>query len=183
MEQKTDVETLVSDSPSWSQRNVPVDGSKEQSTAPKNDFIKTTYDISLDSLISLFSRGFSPLWPGTQTMRSHKRLIADKNGRNERKEELKVVQNDVSAILWIIETGVPHRPAENRSIVSVSTLQELCWMKHRLNRSSLSKVVFQVVDHRRLVWDEILLPMTWISASTIHPLWHALSILAVTSQH
>ena len=27
------------------------------------DFIKTTYDISLDSLISLFSRGFSPLWP------------------------------------------------------------------------------------------------------------------------
>ena len=27
----------------------------------ENDFIKTTYDISLDSLISLFSRGFSPL--------------------------------------------------------------------------------------------------------------------------
>jgi len=32
-----------------------------QENYQKNDFIKTTYDISLDSLISLFSRGFSPL--------------------------------------------------------------------------------------------------------------------------
>ena len=28
---------------------------------PKDDFIKTTYDISLDSQISLLPRGFSPL--------------------------------------------------------------------------------------------------------------------------
>jgi len=46
-----------------------------QQTLEENDFIKTTYDISLDSLISLFSRGFSPLRFG--------------NERNERKITVK----------------------------------------------------------------------------------------------